>query len=413
MPQINGRVGWLIYLLAGFTVTWLMIDKYKPPAFQSASAKPSTSLQPPVIRSEFMSGGLTKEVHSATAVELPDGDIGVFWYAGSREGSKDVAIFSRFLKTQTSTDHRDSWSEIRQVIDRAGSRNAVHRYIRKLGNPLILYYQDKLWLFYVTVSVGGWSGSSINLIQSSDKGQSWSKSKRLITSPFTNVSTLVKERAVIAADGSILLPVYHEFIGKFAEILHIDPQGEVLDKFRISHGRGAIQPIVLPQSKNEAIVFLRNTNEAKTGSHRILTSQTRNGGKTWQPLSDLELPNPDAAVSSVPLDRPNELLLAFNNDEFERNDLTLAYASNYQPGQPEQWQILYEFEHESSEDPQEENLHNPYSYPFLVKTRKGDFHLFYSWKRQYIKHVFFNRAALDKMIAMKGNFKLQQGQGQN
>jgi len=246
--------------------------------------------------------------------------------------------------------------------------------------------------------VGVWAGSSINLLQSDDKGQNWSKPKRLITSPFLNISTLVKERAVIAADGSILLPVYHEFIGKFSEMLRIDPQGEVIDKYRISQGREAIQPMVLLQRKEQAIVFLRNISD--TGSHRILTSQTRNGGKNWQPLSDLQLPNPDAAVSSVSLDRPNELLLVFNNDEKERSDLTLAYAAAFQVGQTGQWQIIYEFENENSEDaeeaPNEEKLHNPYSYPFLVKTQRGDFHLFYSWKRQYIKHVYFNRAALDK-----------------
>ena len=407
----SGRVGWLIYLLAGFTFTWLMMDTHEPPVFQVVRSETTTTQQPPLIRSEFISGGLTKEVHSATAVELPDGDIGVFWYAGSREGSKDVAIFSRFLKTQSGKDNTGSWSDVRQVIDRAGSMDGVHRHIRKLGNPLILYYQDKLWLFYVTVSVGGWAGSSINLIQSSDQGQSWSRPKRLITSPFINISTLVKERAVIAADDSILLPVYHEFLGKFPELLHIDPQGEVIDKYRISHGREAIQPVVLPQSKEEAIVLLRNVNA--TGSHRILTSQTRSGGENWQPLSDLALPNPNAAVSSISLDRPNELLLVFNNNEKERTDLTLAYASDYHPGLPGQWQILYEFENENNEESEEEKVHNPYSYPFLVKTRAGDFHLFYSWKRQYIKHVFFNRAALDKMITMKGNFRLQQEQGQN
>jgi len=408
--MINSRAGWFIYLLAGFTVAVLKIDMHDPPSFQLASAEASTTFQAPVVRSELISGGLTKEVHSASAVELPDGDIGVFWYAGSREGSKDVAIFSRFLSTQVGKENTNSWSEIRQVIDRAETRDAVHRYIRKLGNPVVLYHQDKLWLFYVSVSVGGWANSSINLTQSSDNGLSWSKSKRLITSPFSNISTLVKQQAVIMEDGSILLPIYHEFIGKFAEILHIDPQGEVLDKYRINHGRQALQPMLIPQGKKEAIVFLRNVNRDETGSHKILTSQTHNGGKTWQPVSDLELPNPNAAVNSVSLDRPNELLLIFNNDESDRSDMTLAYASNYQPGQLEQWQILYEFERENSE---EEYMHNPYSYPFLVKTHKGDFHLFYSWKKTHIKHVYFNRAALNKMIAMKEILNSQKQLAQN
>jgi predicted neuraminidase len=410
MPMINSRGGWLIYLFAGFIVSLMNIDMHEPPTFQLASTKASSAFQAPVVRSGLISGGFTKEVHSASAVELPDGDIGVFWYAGSREGSKDVAIYSRFLNTQMGKENTDSWSEIRQVIDRAETRDTVHRYIRKLGNPLVLYHQDKLWLFYVSVSVGGWANSSINLIQSSDNGQSWSKSKRLITSPFSNISTLVKQQAVIAEDGSILLPVYHEFMGKFSEILHIDPQGEVLDKYRINHGRQALQPMLIPQGKKEAIVFLRNVNKDETESNKILTSQTHDGGKTWQPLSNLELPNPNAAVNSVSLDKPSELLLVFNNDESDRSDMTLAYASNYQSGQLEQWQVLFEFEFKNRV---EKYVHNPYSYPFLVKTREGDFHLFYTWKKTHIKHVFFNRAALIKMIAIEDDFNLQQQLAQN
>ncbi len=408
--MINSRGGWLIYLFAGFIVSLMNIDMHEPPTFQLASTKASSAFQAPVVRSGLISGGFTKEVHSASAVELPDGDIGVFWYAGSREGSKDVAIYSRFLNTQMGKENTDSWSEIRQVIDRAETRDTVHRYIRKLGNPLVLYHQDKLWLFYVSVSVGGWANSSINLIQSSDNGQSWSKSKRLITSPFSNISTLVKQQAVIAEDGSILLPVYHEFMGKFSEILHIDPQGEVLDKYRINHGRQALQPMLIPQGKKEAIVFLRNVNKDETESNKILTSQTHDGGKTWQPLSNLELPNPNAAVNSVSLDKPSELLLVFNNDESDRSDMTLAYASNYQSGQLEQWQVLFEFEFKNRV---EKYVHNPYSYPFLVKTREGDFHLFYTWKKTHIKHVFFNRAALNKMIAIEDDFNLQQQLAQN
>lgn len=408
LPMNYGRVGWFIYLLAGFILTWLMMNRHESPEFRLVAAETTTAEHTPFVLSEFISGGLTKEVHSSTAVELPDGDIGVFWYAGTREGGKDVAIFSRFLNTRSGKDKNATWSGIRHVTGRAENIDGVRRHIRKVGNPLVLYHRDKLWLFYVTVSMGGWAGSSINLIWSGDKGQSWSSPKRLITSPFINISTLVKERAIITNDGNILLPVYHEFLGKFAELLRIDAQGEVIDKYRISHGRKATQPVVLPQGNKEAIVLLRNT--AENGTHRLLTSQTHDGGESWQPLSDLELPNPDAAVSSVSLDRPNELLLVFNNDEKERNDLTLAYASDYHPGLAGQWQILYVFE---TEDPEDEQLHNPYSYPFLVKTQQGDFHLFYSWKRQYIKHVYFNRAALDEMIEMKGNFKLQQQQGNN
>ena len=42
-----------------------------------------------------------------------------------------------------------------------------------------------------------------------------------MTSPFVNVSTLVRSNPFRYADGSIGLPAYHEFIGKFAELIRI------------------------------------------------------------------------------------------------------------------------------------------------------------------------------------------------
>ncbi|WP_206323709.1 exo-alpha-sialidase, partial [Pseudomonas viridiflava] len=95
------------------------------------------------------------------------------------------------------------------------------KYIRKLGNPVIALAPDKrLWLFYVSVSVGGWAGSTVNAMVSSDMGANWSPPRQLVTSPFLNISTLVRAAPVFHADGSIGLPVYHEFLGKFAEYLY-------------------------------------------------------------------------------------------------------------------------------------------------------------------------------------------------
>jgi hypothetical protein len=97
------------------------------------------------------------------------------------------------------------------------------------------------------------------------------------------------------------------------------------------------------------------------------------------------------------LDNTDELLLVFNNDDEERNDLTMAYTKNQQSGQPGEWQIIHEFENAINRGPGAEEFHNPYSYPFLLKTSDGYFHLFFTWQKKYIKHVFFNRAAVNEM----------------
>jgi len=43
----------------------------------------------------------------------------------------------------------------------------------------------------------------------------------------------------------------------------------------------------------------------------------------------------------------------------------------------------------------EPRCHFEFSYPFLIQTRRGDFHVVYTWNRSFIKHVQFNRAWLD------------------
>ena len=395
MQMINRHAGWLVFLSVVFLAAWSLVETPEPSGFLVPPAHLGNEQQEPIVESEFISGGLTREVHSATATELANGDIGVFWYAGSREGSPDVAIYSRFLRKGGENRTETGWSDIRRVIDRKASADGLQRYIRKLGNPTVLYHQDKLWLFYVTVSFGGWAASSINLIQSDDHGQTWSSPQRLITSPFINISTLVRERPLSARDGTVLLPVYHEFIGKFSEVLRLDSQGNVIDKYRINHGRRAIQPVVVPTSQNDAVVFIRNATEDSGSS--ILTSATRDGGVSWKPLGSLGLPNPNAAITSIFLDDADELLLVFNNDHEERDDLTMAYTENNPSALPGDWQTIHEFENAKDHGPGAEKIHNPYSYPFLLKTSDGDFHLFYSWQRKYIKHVFFNRAAVSKM----------------
>ena len=305
-----------------------------------------------------------------------------------REGSKDTSIYSRVL------DHsNNSWSHISEVMTRQLVASETHRHIRKLGNPVALVKDDELWLFFVTVSVGGWAGSALNLSISEDNGLTWGPVKRLISSPFLNISTLVRNPALLADNGDVMLPAYHEFLGKFSELLQLDSVGNVINKYRISHGREAIQPALLAVDSTHVIAFMRNTSATYPG--KLWFSHNRDNFADWSAIKPLTLPNPDSAATLVQLDSPDELLMVFNNHPSERDDITLGYR----PSATAEWQLIHQFEtREGSED-----IHNPFSYPILLKTSSGDFHLFYTWKKQHIKHVYFNRAALLEMRAAAGS----------
>src|SRR3981081_4452046 len=149
---------------------------------------------------------------------------------------------------------------------------------------------------------------------SQDEGETWNPPRRLVASPFFNISTLVKGPPLQFADGAIGLPVYHEFLGKFGELLRRDAAAPVIQKPRLSWGQSSLQPVIVPRSEAEAMGFMRY---AGNPPNRILMIRTSDGGAHWSMPVKTALPNPNAAIASVLL-AGGRLLLAFNNAEENR-----------------------------------------------------------------------------------------------
>jgi predicted neuraminidase len=372
---------------------WQVVQKQSDAWFlinneQSNSTGPAQQ-ETPFFYSDYASHASTPEVHSATAIELKDNHVMAFWYGGTNEGHKDVRLFQNTWNSKTRR-----WGQEKAIINRSLTRDNVHRYIRKLGNPVVTRGPDQsLWLFYVSVSVGGWAGSSINLIRSYDEGQSWTASKRLITSPFLNLSTLIKGMPVHYSDKTIGLPVYHEFIGKFGELLRINEQGDVITKTRLSWGKTSLQPIILVTSPDTAVAMMRYHGEPP---HRILSQFSDNAGRSWSKPVKSELPNPDAGIIGIPLQKENSLLLAFNNDEEEREDMSLAMSTDQIiANQGKHWDIVKEVEANRLKVPDKKKQ---FSYPWLLQTTDGTIHLLYTWHKSHIKHVYFNTQWLQQSV---------------
>ena len=194
------------------------------------------------------SDAVTPLVHAGSLVELADGRVRAFWFAGNREGGPEVGIHTAVLDPA-----QGSWSAEKRILDRYQVAEHFDTHIRKLGNGVAVRDPDgRLRLFVVAVSFGGWAAGRLVVAESLDNGESWQLTDQLSLSPFLNISYLVKGNPVRFADGTLGLPVYHEFIGKFGELLRIDEANRVVERQRIGHGRKAIQPVVLIRSPVEA-----------------------------------------------------------------------------------------------------------------------------------------------------------------
>jgi predicted neuraminidase len=407
----------------------------QPPVRNKGRHRSRRAEQPNIAKGRFIShlasSRLHAQTHASSLVELKDGRIRAFWFSGSREGAADVTINSALFDPA-----RDEWSAEQAVASRASTQRALHRYVAKLGNPVVGRAADgSLRMFYVTVSLGGWAGSSITMMTSNDEGETWSAPRRLITSPFINISTLVKGAPFLYADGSMGLPVYHEFISKFAEMLHLDERGNVIDKQRLARaGQGTLQPVVLVKNPDEALVLTRYS--GKDNPHLARSFSSGDGGRHWSAPEKSSFPNPDAALSATVLP-DGRLLAVLNHQEQGRDSLSLMLSADG----GRNWKELHRLEEmrvvrdkkldekqclhivqgllqnsdarlaQASAATLDEYVDSAkarvradggcgfeFSYPYLIQAHNGDFHLAYTWNRVFIKHVTFDQTWLNRHL---------------
>lgn len=372
----------------------------------------------PRISSALINAAQPLRVHAASLVEKPDGELFAVWFGGSREGSADVSIYGA---SGTPDDNGNmAWGGQRLML--SPEQSGYGRWVRKLGNPVVFMTpRRELWMIYVNATLGGWATSRLNLWR---MHQSPLFSEQLVTSPFFNMSTLVKGPPLWFDNGDIGVPVYHELAGKFAELLVLTPWGEVRRKIRMDHGQRTLQPIVLVEDATHAVALMR---DASNNPPRVWRSETADAGQSWSVPQASDLPNPNSALAAVRLD-DGRLLAVANDTEDERLRLSLLVSVD----RGQHWRVIYRFEDKqaqlgttlteaglraqlaadlaplgpgpTAEDITANTVRNlcrrpdscgwQYDYPYLIRAASGDFHLVYTWNRSFIRHVSFNTAWL-------------------
>ena len=344
---------------------------FEPPRRQTATPGE------PMYTAQFIDVAAGGIEHVPSICELPGGRLIAVWYRGSRPTATDVAI----VIATRGAEPTSRWSAPRVVVSAASAAAELHRPVGKVGNAVVFADGDgRLFLVYVSMPFGGWATSALNLKSSPDGGTSWTPSRRLVLSPLLNLGTLVKNKPLPLACGGFLLPISHEQLERFADLLWLgqdDGGVSALRTTRLCGGPRYFQPGLVALDARRGAAVLRS---ARVGGEVGLATSS-DGGASWSSVRPSPLPNPDSGLDAVVLP-DGRMLLAFNDESAGRSNLSLAVSNDAGTT----WRRIATLEDEHGGE---------FSYPFLLRTRSGRIHVVYAWNRRGIKEVTFTAAWIE------------------
>jgi predicted neuraminidase len=339
----------------------------------------------PPLSSGHALPGTQPDNHASTVIELLDGDILVAWFAGSKEGAPDVAIYGARL-------HRGHWSAPVELA------RALHV---ACWNPVLFHTKDgRLWLYYkYGTSPSTWlAARKVSL----DEGLTWSNEEELppgILGPIKD-KPLVLDDGVIVSGSSVESKIWSVWIERSAdngttwtkfgpitvpESLDVpsaaalaaragQPSADLATRSvptKLYPPPAATVGIIQPSVVDLGDHHLRFYARSRTRAALIAAADSFDDGKTWGPIHFLALPNPNSGIDAVRL-RDGRVVLAFNNSYNQRTPLNLAVSSD-----GEHFRIVRTLE----------NGPGQYSYPAIVQATNGDLLITYSWRRETIKFI--------------------------
>lgn len=298
--------------------------------------------------------------HAATIAETPGGLIAA-WFGGTREGHKDVCIWtSRLVNNQ--------WTAPAKAAD--GIINDTTRYA--CYNPVLFQVPGgELLLFYkIGPNVAGWTGW---MMRSNDNGHTWNEREKLpdgFLGPIKNKPLLL--------NGTLVCPSSTEKDGWKVHFEYTNDRGKTWTKSgAINDGKlvSAIQPSILTYKDGRMQVLCRSKNRT------INESWSQDGGRTWSAMTASSLPNNNSGTDAVTLKDGRQLLVynhvkpadSLKNGKGARTPLNVAISND-----GKQWLASLILE---------DSPISQYSYPSVIQSGDGMVHIVYTWRRERIKYV--------------------------
>ncbi len=267
------------------------------------------------------------------------------------------------------------WSEAFVILTKEELSYYSHEYIKKLGNPLLFLHDDKILLFVVGVSMGGWATSKIYQLESALEPIHFKFVQKLSLSPFLNLSHLIRNKPLSTTDGGFMLPLYHELATQYPLLLKFDKQNNPRELLRPNALNHQLQPSLTP-FKDCAIMAFRNHSFKDN-----LMLETCKTPTAWQKPMLTNLKNLNDALNLINLNK--ELYLIHNPSDLflRRKELLLSKLENSNSFKT--LKIL--------------DKANEVSYPsYSLNSHFID--IVYTYNRSHIKHIRFNMAYLKSLL---------------
>ncbi|PAF45250.1 hypothetical protein BJI48_00805 [Helicobacter sp. 11S02596-1] len=331
-----------------------------------------------------------RSAHAATLTYLENGDLLAAFFAGSREGAKDVKIYGSIYNAK---NHQ--WNPAFVLLTREELAKKSHQYIKKLGNPVLYRDGKKIYLFVVGTSIGGWATSKIYQLTM----ENFSPSKHFVyqgtlqLSPFLNISNLVRSVPIKTNDGGFYLPIYHELADKYALILKFNAEGKLDTITKPNHLHRQLQPSLAPLSDITCLAVFRNHDRYDDVMFSQVCTQNNNGGggrMDWQKPQMTNVKNHNNSANLINFNKNIYLI----HNTFERNPKlargTLTFSKMLSPTEFKKVFILDETTAPNGE----------VSYPTTI-TDGDNIDIVYTHDRANIRHIRFNQSYLQKQQSGK------------
>lgn len=298
-----------------------------------------------------------RDAHAATIAATPSGLVAA-WFAGSKEGRPDVAIW-------LARQERGRWGEpLRLFEGRAGDGTPLPCWnpvlYRPRGGPLLLFYK-------VGPRPRRWWGM---LATSEDDGTSWSRPRRLPDGIFGPV----KNAPLELPSGALLCGSSSELFGWRCQIERTDDGGASWRRVAVLNHPFASLPGGF--KANQATLVDHGDGRiralCRTKQGFIAECWSEDGGEHWTAMRPTDIPHPNAAFDARRL-ACGRFLLVHHPDARGRERLVASLSEDGR-----RWRTVLELENEAGFE---------FSYPSLLETADGLVHLVYSWKRRRIAHL--------------------------